>query len=117
MFRREWRQQALVLVLLTVAVGAAVAGSAVAVNAASTSRGEFGNAPALVRVDAHDPAAARSAVAETKQRYGTVEAIAHATVAIPGSTEHLDVRDQDPDGPYGGADAAPARRALPHGQR
>jgi putative ABC transport system permease protein len=102
LFRREWRQQLLVLVLLTVAVGAAVAGSAVAVNAASTSRGEFGNASALIRVAARDAASAQAAVAAARQRYGTVDAVAHMSAAVPGSTERLDVRDQDPDGAYGG---------------
>ncbi len=100
LFRREWRQQVLVLALLTVAVSAAVAGSAVAINAASDSSGEYGDARALIRLDGGDGATAQAGITAARQRFGTVDVIAHTTVAVPGSIRPLDVRDQDPNGTY-----------------
>jgi putative ABC transport system permease protein len=99
--RREWRQQLLVLALLTITVGGAVAGSAVAVAAASDSTGQYGDAQALVRLDGADPDLARSGIAAARQRFGTIDVIAHQAVSVPGSIQPLDVRDQDPQGPYG----------------
>ena len=101
LFRREWRQQLLILALMTVAVAAAVAGASLAVNAASETRGEFGDAGALVRLDATDPEVARAGVAAAEQRFGRVEVIGHQSVAVAGSAQPLDVRAQDPDGIYG----------------
>jgi putative ABC transport system permease protein len=101
LFRREWRQQLLMLALVTVAVAAAVAGATVAVNAASASRGERGDAGAMVLLDATNPGAAAAGVAAIRQQFGTVEVIPHKVVAVPGSIEPLDVRAQDPSGVYG----------------
>jgi putative ABC transport system permease protein len=101
LFRREWRQQVLVLVLLTVAVAAAVAGASVAVNAASEKSGEFGDAGAIVRLNATHPQTARAGVVAAKQRFGRVEVIGHQLVAVPGSAQPLDVRAQDPHGIFG----------------
>ncbi len=101
LFHREWRQQLLVLVLLTVAVAAAVAGASLAVNAASKKSGQFGDAGAIVTLDATNPRKARAGVVGAKQRFGRVEVIAHQSVAVPGSAERLDVRAQDPHGVFG----------------
>ena len=100
MFRRDWRQQVLVLALLVVAVAAAVAGSTIAVNAASVSAGEFGAASALLRLEATDATAAQAGLAAARARFGTVDVIAHRNVAVPGTLAPLDVRDQSPTGPY-----------------
>lgn len=101
LFRREWRQQVLVLALLTVAVAAAVAGASVAVNAASPYVGQFGKAKAIVRVDASDPAAAQASVAAARRRFGNLEVVGHAPAAVPGSPRTLDLRAQDPSGRLG----------------
>jgi putative ABC transport system permease protein len=101
LFRREWRQQALVLALMTVAVAAAVAGSIMVLQVAPSSSGQFGNAAALVHVDGRDPEAARDALAAAAERFGDVEVIAHSSVDVPGSTRPLDVRDQGPNGALG----------------
>ena len=47
-----------------------------------------------------DAATAQSGIAAARARYGTVDVVAHATVAVPGSTQRLDVRDEDPNGAY-----------------
>lgn len=100
MFRKEWRQQLLVLSLLIVAVAAAVTGSTLAVGSASESRGQFGLANSLVHVDGDNPTLAQSSIAEAKRRFGTVEIIGHRNIPIPGSTETLDLRSQNPTGKY-----------------
>lgn len=101
LFRREWRQQLLVLALVTVSVAAAVAGASVTVNAASRTSSELGDAGAMIRLDGTHPAMARAGVAEAKQRFGKVEVIGHTSVTVPGSAGRLDVRAQDPHGLYG----------------
>ena len=40
-------------------------------------------------------------VAAGEEWFGTVDAIGHRAVAVPGSVDTLDYRAQDPDGPYG----------------
>ena len=101
LFRREWRQQLLVLGLITVAVAAAVGGSSMAINAASQSQGQFGDAKAIVHLDATHPTTARAGLAETRRRFGQVEVIGHTPTSVPGVAEPIDVRSQDPHGRYG----------------
>ena len=100
LFRKEWRQQTLVLALVTLAVAAAVAGSAMTVNAASNEDGQFGGAGAIVHLDVSGPTSIRTGIAAATARFGTVEVIAHQTTKVPGTGVQLDVRAQDPHGTY-----------------
>jgi putative ABC transport system permease protein len=99
LFRREWRQQALVLGLVTVAVAICVGGSAFAVNSATPGRGLFGDAGALIRLDAHDPQLDVT-LAAARRRFGAYEIVGHQVVAVPGSPQPLDLRSQDPHGRF-----------------
>ena len=101
LFRREWRQQLLVLALLTVAVAVAVTGISMAMNASAATNAEFGNASAMARLDASDPATAQRNIAAARGRFGTVEVISHQSVAVPGSAASVDLRSQDPSGAFG----------------
>jgi putative ABC transport system permease protein len=100
LFRREWRQQVLVVVLLAVAVAAAVAFATVAVNGSSAVNEPFGGANTRITIDASDPALAQQAITEAAGRFGTVDDTAHRLITVPGTIHRLDLRDQDPDGPY-----------------
>ena len=100
LFRREWRQQVLVLGLMTIAVAICVGGSAFAVNSATAGRGLFGDAGALIRLETEDPATLQATLAAARQRFGALELIGHQTVAVPGSPEPLDLRSQDPHGRF-----------------
>jgi putative ABC transport system permease protein len=100
LFRREWRQQLLVLTLLTVAVAASVTLATSAVNTASDRNGRFGDATGIVHLEVTDSATVASQIAAIRARFGTVDVIAHTSVDVPGSVDKLDVRDQDPNGPY-----------------
>jgi putative ABC transport system permease protein len=101
LFRRDWRQQALMLALVTVATAGAVAFATIAVNSASGTRGEFGDATGMVRLDGTHPDAAKAGVAAARRRFGEIEVVGHTPVAVPGSPEPLDLRTQDPKGIYG----------------
>jgi putative ABC transport system permease protein len=111
MFRREWRQQLLVLTLLTLAVAAAVAGASTATNAATHGDGSFGNATARVHIEAEDPARAQATIAAVRRRFGEIEVTGHQIESIPGSAEPLDIRAQEPGGRFGGPTLA-----LRHGR-
>ena len=101
LFRREWRQQLLVLALLTVAVAAATAGSAFAVGwPASATAATFGTADHLVTVSGPDPRLA-AGIAAVRARFPGADVIENRAVTIPGSVATMDLRAQDPAGRYG----------------
>ncbi len=113
MLRREWRQQILVLALLTVAVTAAVGSITIASNAAPADDGEFGSANQLLRFDGSDPRKLEAGLAAATKAFGTTDVIGHRSFAVPGGVETVDFRSQDPDGPYGDALLALRRGQLP----
>ncbi len=99
MSRREWRQQLLVLALLTAAIAATTLGAALAANTASSFPSTFGTANLLITLPGSEPnLAADIAVARTA--FGTVEVIEHQKVEVPGLVSPIDLRAQDPLGPY-----------------
>jgi len=100
MFRREWRQQLLVLGLITVAVAATIIGAAVATNTPPLKNAGYGTAQAMATFQAPDPHLA-SQIATLKQDYGRVDVIENQTVAIPGSIDTYQLRAQNPHGPFG----------------
>src|SRR5215216_5602535 len=102
MFRREWRQQILVVTLLTVAVAAAIGSITIVRNTGPGEDAEFGTANTLLNFDASDPQELEAGLAAAQRSFGTIDAIAHRSVAVPGGIETVDFRAQDPDGPYGG---------------
>ncbi|HEY8301611.1 MAG TPA: FtsX-like permease family protein, partial [Jatrophihabitans sp.] len=101
LLRREWRQQVLVLALLVVAVAGTSVGLGLVVNVQGGDQSMFGSADA--RVDVGNPGAAGIGrdVAAARQRFGTVEAIVHDAVPVPGSITPIDLRAQDPHGVFG----------------
>jgi putative ABC transport system permease protein len=100
LFRREWRQQLLVLALITAAVAATTVGAAVATGTPSSPEATFGTASYLVTFPGSDPHLA-AGIAAIRKRFGTIEVIAHQKIAIPGSAATVDLRAEDPNGPYG----------------
>jgi putative ABC transport system permease protein len=113
MFRREWRQQLLVVTLLTVAVAAAVGGITIAYNAAQADDAEVGSANRLLKFDGTDQRKLEASLASARRWFGTIDAIPHRSVAVPGSVESVDFRAQDPRGPYGGGLLALRRGSYP----
>src|SRR5260221_10927992 len=95
LYRREWRRQALVLALLIVAIAATVIGLGVVSNAAELKADPtFGTANTILTLPGTDPNLSGD-LAALRARFGTVEAIAHQMLPIPGSVANLDIRAQD----------------------
>jgi putative ABC transport system permease protein len=99
LFRREWRQQLLVLALIVVAVGATLLGAAVATDTPPPAGAGFGTAQDMVTLGGGPRLA--SQIAELRQHVGRVDVIENQTVAIPGSINSYDLRAQDPHGAFG----------------
>ena len=100
MFRREWRQQLLVLALIVVAVAATFVGAAVATNTPPPAGAGFGTASAAASFQAPDAHLAAQ-IAALQHRFGQVDVIENQAVAIPGSINTFDLRAQNPRGPFG----------------
>jgi putative ABC transport system permease protein len=98
MFRREWRQQLLVLGMLTVAVAATVIGAGVATNTPPPSTAGFGTATASVTFQGNDPHLAAGLA--SLRKYGAVDVIENEAIDT-GSTQQAYLRAQDPHGTYG----------------
>ena len=113
MFRREWRQQVLVLSLLTVAVAAAIGSITILHHIARVDNSDFGSANVVLTLDGSDPGKLRDGVAAARRAFGTVDVIGHHPAAVPGSVEKVDYRAQDPAGAYGSELLALRRGSYP----
>src|SRR5262245_50485106 len=100
MFRREWRQQLLVLTLLTVAVAAAIGSITVTSNTVPADTSEFGSANMVLYFDGSDPNKLHAGLAAAKRSFGTLDVVGHRSVSVPGSVETVDYRAQVPGGAY-----------------
>ena len=100
LFRREWRQQLLVVGLLTVAVAAMVTGSAVAAAAPGRpGQATFGTATVMITLPGSDPGLA-AGIAAIRQRYGPVNVIENENLPT-GTTQDVQLRAEDPHGRFG----------------
>src|SRR5215467_1872577 len=98
--RREWRQQLLVLSLITVAVAGTVLGAAVASNTpASPAAATFGTANHLAMIPGSQPHLAAD-IAAIRRRFGPVDVIENQNL-VTGSASPVQLRAQNPAGPYG----------------
>jgi putative ABC transport system permease protein len=115
LFRREWRQQLLVLIMLAVAVAATILGAAVATNTppSSPSAGTFGASHALISLPGSAPHLSAD-IAAIEARYGSVDVIENQQLAA-GLVQGVDLRAQDPRGPYGGPLVALVSGRYPSG--
>jgi putative ABC transport system permease protein len=100
LFRREWRQQFLILALITVAVAATIVGSAVATNNPPPKSSGFGTAGYAASFQSYD--AHTASVIARLENGGRVDVIENETLSIPGSIDTYQLRAQDPHGPFGG---------------
>jgi putative ABC transport system permease protein len=103
MFRREWRQQLVVVTLLTVAVAAAIGSITIVYNTTPADNAEVGSGNRLLKFDGTDPRKLEAGLASARRHFGTIDVIGHRSVAVPGSVEKVDFRAQNPHGAYGSA--------------
>jgi len=115
LFRREWRQQFLILALIVVAVVATIVGSAVATNTPPAKNFGFGTAGDSVTFSSLN-SRTRTEIATLVRDFGRVELIENQTISIPGSINTFQLRAQDPRGPFGGPMLALVSGRYPVGQ-
>jgi putative ABC transport system permease protein len=113
LFRREWRQQLLVLTLITVAVAATIFGAAVGTNLPLPANAGFGSANALVNLPGNDPHLA-SEIAALKAHFGTVDVIENQVFAT-GLVTGAQLRAQNPGGAFSSPMLSLVRGHYPHG--
>jgi putative ABC transport system permease protein len=101
LLRREWRQQLLILALITVAVGATVVASALAADTPAPVAGVLGTAQDSASLSG-TPARINAEIKDLESRYGRVDVIEDESVPVPGTQNTFDLRAQDPHGPFGG---------------
>jgi putative ABC transport system permease protein len=100
LFRREWRQQLLVLALVVVAVAATVVGSAVASDSPPPASAGFGTAQDMATFSGADPHVAAQ-LGTLRHLVGPVDVVVNQKLAVPGSVDTFDLRAENPDGPFG----------------
>ena len=99
LLRREWRQQLLILALITVAVAATFIGSAVATNAPAPAGAGFGTATDMATLGPGPGLSGR--IAALAHRFGRIDVIENETFSLPGSVTTYSLRAQNPDGAFG----------------
>jgi putative ABC transport system permease protein len=115
LFRREWRQQLLILGLLTVAVAATIWGAGIAENTLPTnpSYGTYGTAAALATLPGSNPHLAAD-IATIQGRWGPADVIESQNVTT-GSTQSVQLRAESPHGLYNGPMLGLVSGAYPSG--
>src|SRR5215472_9773902 len=100
LFRREWRQQLLVLGLLTVAVAATVWGASVVTNAQlpNPNYPKYGTAAAKATLPGTDPDLAAD-IATIQRRWGPADLIENQNIAT-GTTQSVQLRAESPHGHF-----------------
>src|SRR5271166_872867 len=100
LLRREWRQQLLILALITIAVAATFVGSAVATNTPPPAGAGFGTATDMATFPSLSPRVTAE-IAALAHRFGRIDVIENQTFSVPGSVTTYGLRAQNPDGAFG----------------
>ena len=98
--RREWRQQLLVLGLLTLAVAATTWGAGVVTNSqlGNPNWPTYGTAPARAKLPGSDPSLAAN-IATIQRRWGPADVIENEGIAT-GTNQSVQLRAEKPDGHF-----------------
>ena len=100
LFRREWRQQLLVLGLLTVAVAATIWGAGVVTNAQlpNPNQATYGTAAATAKLPGSDPHLAAD-IASIQRRWGPADVIENERIAT-GTSQSVQLRAEKQHGHF-----------------
>jgi putative ABC transport system permease protein len=108
LLRREWRQQLLILALITAAVAATFIASAVATTTPASPAGTLGSAQYAITLPVTDakasawtPAKIAAEIAAVREHFGQADVVENQQETVPGLVQTFDLRAQDPHGPYG----------------
>jgi len=100
LFRREWRQQLLVLCLIVLAVAALVVGATVSTDSPAPAGAGFGTAQYQANISG-SPAHDLSRLSSLSHSFGKLDIIENDAIRVPGSLLTFDFRTQNPKGPFG----------------
>ena len=100
LLRREWRQQTLILALITVAVAATFLASAVATTTPANAAGTLGTAQDAATFSGKSTQIG-AGIAALQRHFGQTDVVENQQVSVPGSVATFDLRSQDPHGPFG----------------
>ena len=102
LFRREWRQQLLVLLLIMAATAAAIAitSAAYTLSPLATTPGRNGSANQTFTHSGGDAALLEENIAKIADWFGVVDVIYHRLVSTPGTGALIEMRGQDPQGSF-----------------
>jgi putative ABC transport system permease protein len=114
LLRREWRQQLLILALITAAVAATFVGSAVATSTPPPAGAGFGTATDMATFPTLSPHATAE-IAALRRRFGPVDVIENQTLSVPGSVATYSLRAQDTRGAFGRPMLSLVRGHYPRG--
>ncbi len=92
LFRREWRQQILVIALTPLRSPARITSVTIAYNSQPLDYAEFGSASAILELDGADPRKLEATLAAAEERFGTTDVIAHRELPVPGSVDNVEFR-------------------------
>jgi len=115
LFRREWRQQLLVLGLLTLAVAATVWGAGVVTNSqlGNPNWPTYGTAAARAKLPGSDPSLGAD-IAAIQRRWGPADVIENETIAT-GTNQSVQLRAEKPRGHFNAPLLALVSGAYPDG--
>src|SRR5262249_22735250 len=117
MFRREWRQQLLVLTLLTLAPTTPVGSITIAPKSPPPHHSDLCSAKSILFFDASDPGRLQAGLDSAKKAFGTIDVIGHRSIHVPGSVETVDYRSQVPGGAFSADLLALRHGRYPRGPR
>jgi putative ABC transport system permease protein len=116
LFRREWRQQLLVLALITAAVAATVLGAGIATNAPPPADATFGGASYAITLPGTDPHLAADVASITARiGPGSPAQVIEQQNLTTGSVNPVELRAENPAGPFGPATLALVAGRYPAG--
>jgi putative ABC transport system permease protein len=104
LFRREWRQQILVLGLLTLATGATILSATAMYNLApAEGDAEFGTADHYIRFEGSPSSGVVEAnVSAAREWFGEIDVMLQRGEPVPGQVDDVEFRAQDPQGAFSG---------------
>ncbi len=101
--------------LLALTVGAAAFGVAAAYNVAPLPGPQFGSASYLLQFAGGGRKTMTADITAARKAFGTIQVIGRQFVPIPGSTQTVEYRAMNPDGPYSGPMLALVQGHYPAG--
>jgi putative ABC transport system permease protein len=102
LFRREWRQQFLILSLIVVATAAVIVGAATSSNSPQAKNFGFGTARYSASFTAQSATGMLSTLSTLEHQLGQIDVIENQSIRVPGTLNSVELRAQDPTGPFGG---------------